>query len=759
MRNLLFGAILAIIVVLIYRVIAMRKIEKTKLASDVKYLHIVAVFTMLFYALALIKVNATFALLSHALFYVCSDIMLFYFIVYINDFTQKLGEHKMLRLAVKFAIAVDVVLHIANVFNQRLYSMKLYVDETGCEYYCLDNHKYPFLYHSVLVVFLVAFAILLLILSIMKAARVYVKQYWIILQCFLVGVLFNILYGVSDIDYDYSILVYGLLAVAIYYLTFQYVPKGLVEKTLAMVVQNMKDGVMCFTIYGRCIYANAYAKQAFHSEDNYRGLEQYYRTWVAGRRLEEISNANWQGETEIGGETRIFMTRFRQIMDEQERCIGSYFVMHDETEHMRQLEEERYQNSHDALTGLYNREYFYEKAAGQIKENPNVRYVIYCADVQNFKIINDVFGVKKGDEVLKRIADMFLSLTTGDTICSRLSADRFALCIREEKINHERYLEAVDKVCNIGEANSYRAQIYAGICPVKNVNTPISTYCDRAFLAIESIKGDYHQTIAYYDDALRKQILAGQHMVNDFRSAIVKQEFQIFLQPLVNVSGKMLGAEALVRWFRPVHGMTLPEDFVEVFERSGLISAMDQYVWELACKQLQIWKENGYTGYYISVNISPKDFYFMDIYRTLTTLVECYEISPHNLCLEITETSIMKDASKNLQTIDELRNYGFRVIMDDFGSGYSSLNMLQDMNLDAIKIDMEFLRKNDDPERSKTILEMILELSKELGIEVVTEGIEREDQLDYMQKLGCQLFQGYYFAKPMPVDQFERKYF
>ncbi|MGN0391044.1 MAG: putative bifunctional diguanylate cyclase/phosphodiesterase, partial [Wujia sp.] len=384
---------------------------------------------------------------------------------------------------------------------------------------------------------------------------------------------------------------------------------------------------------------------------------------------------------------------------------------------------------------------------------------IYCADVQNFKIINDVFGVKKGDEVLKRIADMFLSLATGDTICSRLSADRFALCIREEKINHERYLEAVDKVCNIGEANSYRAQIYAGICPVKNVNTPISTYCDRAFLAIESIKGDYHQTIAYYDDTLRKQILAGQHMVNDFRSAIVKQEFQIFLQPLVNVSGKMLGAEALVRWFRPVHGMTLPEDFVEVFERSGLVSAMDQYVWELACKQLQIWKENGYTGYYISVNISPKDFYFMDIYRTLTTLVECYEISPHNLCLEITETSIMKDASKNLQTIDELRNYGFRVIMDDFGSGYSSLNMLQDMNLDAIKIDMEFLRKNDDPERSKTILEMILELSKELGIEVVTEGIEREDQLDYMQKLGCQLFQGYYFAKPMPVDQFERKYF
>ena len=179
---------------------------------------------------------------------------------------------------------------------------------------------------------------------------------------------------------------------------------------------------------------------------------------------------------------------------------------------------------------------------------------------------------------------------------------------------------------------------------------------------------------------------------------------------------------------------------------------MDQYVWELACKELQRWKAMGKEQYYISVNVSPKDFYFLDIYTTLTTLVECYEIDPDKLRLEITETSVMKDANKHLALIDDLRTYGFRVVMDDFGRGYSSLNMLQDMNLDAIKIDMEFLRRNEDPERSRMILEMVLNLAKELDIHVVTE-------LQYMQELGCTLFQGYYFAKPMPVNQFEKTYF
>lgn len=759
MKNLLLGVLVAVIVALLYRVLAMRKIEKTSLSVKVRNQHIFAAITTLFYALTLIKLNKEFFVCMYSFYCISSFITLFCFTMYIIEYTKRLHNTTIFRIVTYGAVILDIVLIMMNMLKLNYDSVALHTDQWGKQYYCLENMQYPLYYHIILMVAFNIFVVWILVWSIMKAARVYVTQYWMLLMFALIGTILNGLHDYFNLDYDYSVLINGLFAIAIYYLTFQYVPKGLVEKTLAMVVANMNDGVMCFSTFGRCVYANSYAKKAFHSDNNNRGLEKYYRTWLADRKLEDMSNENWRGETEIDGEKRLFHARFRLMYDEQQRVIGSFFVIHDETEQIRQLEEERYQNSHDALTGLYNRAYFYEKAAELVKQNPNVPYVIYCADVKNFKIINDIFGVKKGDEVLKGIADMFTSLATGDTICARLNADRFALCIREEKINHERYLEAVEKVCNIGDDNSYRAQIYAGICPVKNVNTSISTYCDRALFAIESIKGEYHQTIAYYDDELRKQILTEQHMVNDFRNAILKQEFKIFLQPLVNKMGKMIGAEALVRWFRTVHGMTLPEDFISVFERSGLISSMDQYIWEQACKQLQKWKEQGKQQYYISVNISPRDFYFLDIYGTLTTLVECYEVSPHNLCLEITETSVMKDAAKNLQIIDKLREYGFRVVMDDFGSGYSSLNMLQDMNLDAIKIDMDFLRKNQDVERSKTILEMVINLSNELGIEVVTEGIEKKDQLEFMQKLGCQLFQGYYFAKPMPVDQFEKEYF
>ncbi|MDE5589599.1 MAG: EAL domain-containing protein, partial [Acetatifactor sp.] len=163
--------------------------------------------------------------------------------------------------------------------------------------------------------------------------------------------------------------------------------------------------------------------------------------------------------------------------------------------------------------------------------------------------------------------------------------------------------------------------------------------------------------------------------------------------------------------------------------------------------------------YHISVNISPKDFYFADIYKVFTGLVEKYEISPRNLRLEITESAIMSDFEKQLVLIQRLQEYGFLVEMDDFGSGYSSLNMLKDMPVNTLKVDMGFLRQTDHQERSRTILKMIISLSKQLGMEVITEGVETKEQVDFLTDIGCDVFQGYYFAKPMPVSEFEKKYF
>ncbi|MCH5333846.1 MAG: EAL domain-containing protein, partial [Agathobacter sp.] len=194
-------------------------------------------------------------------------------------------------------------------------------------------------------------------------------------------------------------------------------------------------------------------------------------------------------------------------------------------------------------------------------------------------------------------------------------------------------------------------------------------------------------------------------------------------------------------------------------ERTGLICRLDMYIWELACQKLCEWRDRGLSQFYISVNISTKDFYFTDIYKTFTNLADKYNINPRSLHLEITESAIINDLKKQLVLIQRLQEFGFVVEMDDFGSGYSSLNMLKDIPVNTLKIDMEFLRDTVHRDRSRKILKMIISLSKQLGMKVITEGVETAEQVDFLTEFGCDIFQGYYFAKPMPVDEFEKKYF
>ena len=202
----------------------------------------------------------------------------------------------------------------------------------------------------------------------------------------------------------------------------------------------------------------------------------------------------------------------------------------------------------------------------------------------------------------------------------------------------------------------------------------------------------------------------------------------------------------------------MPGEFIPVFEKNGMIVKLDQYMWEAACKQLRKWKDEGKKDMYISVNISPKDFYFMDVKQVLTDLVKKYNIEPQKLKLEITETAIMTNIDNPVEILDGLRKEGFIIEMDDFGSGYSSLNMLKDIYVDILKIDMAFLRKSNDEERGRKILKTMIQLAKDLEMPTITEGVETLEQVEFLKAMGCKMFQGYYFAKPMDVATFEEKY-
>jgi len=283
--------------------------------------------------------------------------------------------------------------------------------------------------------------------------------------------------------------------------------------------------------------------------------------------------------------------------------------------------------------------------------------------------------------------------------------------------------------------------------------------CDKADMAIQKNTGNYAKNIFFYDTVLMKERIEAQAIYNDFLKALEKKEFGFYIQPQFDTrTNSVNGGEALVRWNHPVNGVMSPNLFVPVLEKTDYISDLDYCIWEKVAKTLRDWKDKGFENYYLSVNISAKDFYYIDVYEVLTGLVKKYEINPKNMNLEVTETILMSNVAMHQNILSRLRDFGFTIEMDDFGSGYSSLSTLRNLSMDVLKIDMEFLRSTENYGQSLKIINGIIDMAKSLDMTVITEGVEVENQANALKEMGCDIFQGYYFSRPIPVDVFEKKY-
>ncbi|HAQ51313.1 MAG TPA: diguanylate cyclase, partial [Lachnospiraceae bacterium] len=327
----------------------------------------------------------------------------------------------------------------------------------------------------------------------------------------------------------------------------------------------------------------------------------------------------------------------------------------------------------------------------------------------------------------------------------------------KSKYKRENFVSAPKSVAYIDADIYYPLAIYVGVYDIIDRTMPISVMYDRATMAMNSIKGDYRQRVANYTDELRKKAMIDQNMISKFDVALQNGDIKMFLQPQVNDKGEVVGAEALARWVDPEKGIIPPIDFIPLIEKNGMIGKLDVYMWRLACSRLAMWKKMG-VDMNISVNISPKDFYYMDLNKIFRNYIKIYDITPNKLHLEITETAVITNVAKQVLLINNLKELGYVVEMDDFGSGYSSLNMLKDIPVDVVKIDMAFLQKSDNVSKAKKILSAIIALCKELDMKTVVEGVEDSNQLAFLLDEGADLFQGYFYSKPIPVEEFEEKY-
>ncbi|MCR5347819.1 MAG: GGDEF and EAL domain-containing protein [Fretibacterium sp.] len=402
----------------------------------------------------------------------------------------------------------------------------------------------------------------------------------------------------------------------------------------------------------------------------------------------------------------------------------------------------------DSLTGLLNMHGFRLKAPDVIKKYIEGKTDVYCIyfNIRNFHTYNETYGFAGGDRVLKSIARI-LQDTFPDDVISRLSDDHFAVITAQEGLKEKIGRMSV-RVNNIRRGAVVEAK--AGVYHIKNPMMDVSEICDCARLACDSIKREYGTAVQFYDGKLGEKIHLREYILKQFQSALEKGHLRVFYQPIVDVKmNQVVSMEALTRWEDPNYGLLSPAQFIDVLEEHHQIHQLDTFVIQEACRELRRRTDGGLPAVPISLNLSRLDFELTNIVDVIENTVTRYDINRDMLRFEVTESLIAADPNALRQETDQLRQHGFKVWMDAFGSGYSSLKMLKDFSLDGLKIDMDMIHSYDN-ERSNAIIATVVALAKRLGIPALSKGVETPEQLKFLKEAGCDLAQGYLFARPEP---------
>ncbi len=393
-----------------------------------------------------------------------------------------------------------------------------------------------------------------------------------------------------------------------------------------------------------------------------------------------------------------------------------------------------------------------------IDGHPNESYLLVYGDIDRFKVYNDLFGAPAGDRLLADIGTMIRDLMPAGAAAARLRADHFVCCCSRSSFDPDRMLAALD-----AWFASYREDftffVRLGIFPIDDPSLDVNLMCDRALLALRSAKSGYvGSKYVFYDEKLRSSVLKEQELAGEMIAALEGGQFVPYFQPQYRyATGRMIGAEVLARWNHPAKGLLGPTEFIPVFERNGLIATFDYYMWEQACRCLRMWIDGrGIEGApRLSVNLSRADIYRSDLCTYLEGLVERYDVPAELLHLEITESAYMEAPEQLIGAVTKLRAAGFVVEMDDFGSGYSSLNTLKDVPVDVLKLDMGFLGASASS-RGGLILASVVRMARWLDLPLIAEGVETKQQAAYLASVGCDYMQGYLFSKPVDRETFEK---
>lgn len=726
------------------------------LAKSIRNLLILGLVTTALYTLAVISNTYLTISIFYSLMFIGFDWLCYWLLVFSYLFTDHSKHQHKLKLAISLLLLCDSMVQLINPFTEFSNTYRTIYDGDAL-YLSIVGHL-PYLVHLAICYAMIGIVMYLIIYCACKRPHMYRYKYELVGISLAVIIAINALFVFTSAYIDLSILTFGLLACFFCYLTFRYKPKGFFSRVKSHFFEVTDAAVVIFDNEEKFSVCNQKARELFFSDGNKENgepflIQQFLVKWKLNNMISLDQDYYCEGRICLHNENRYFNIDYKKLFDDKRRYLGSYLIFHETTE-------KKHLENYNRLTGIYNRNYFCKEVDRRLKENGGEGFAMIAFDIQNFKGINEAVGTTLADEVLKCIANILFEHRPMDSVFGHSSIDRFMIFVRESDLRLDELENEFLKRCH--EAGLYFGnRLYFGIYRVKKTDTSATKMYDYAMLALKNAKVSKLETRKYYTPAMSQDMLDQQYILNDMNQALEEGLFEMFLQPQVDsVTEKVIGAEALVRWNHPQKGYISPAVFIPVFESNGFVSRMDEYVWEQACKCLQRWKQKcgEWPERSISVNISRIDLFYLNVCDIFEKLVETYEIPKNLLKLEITESAYIQDEGIITTVIQRLQNLGFIIEMDDFGSGYSSLNSLMNAPVDILKLDMRFLLGNDPRNRSKTIIKSIVEMASKIGLKVVAEGVETEEQALFMKSVGCDYIQGYYYAKPMDVASFERTY-
>lgn len=730
-------------------------VRKSAASKIIIKLEVTTLLAILFCSSFYLVKNHTVAYIFWCIYLILLDIDSFYILQYVmimTDSVNKKTSAKILQIIYSVFVFFDAVMIVTSLDTGIAFSIvPVTIDDTFTTWIVSFNAMF---YVHLLFCYLISLATCVIIVrKIIQGAKTerpnYIKLFIIFFIILLTNGIFII---ISDqIIYDFSSIIYGFLLIYVYNFTFYSIPNYLQKNLILINSENLTDAIICFDEKGKFVYANKIAR-SFFSNTNHE--QKWAEKFLNGendyfRRTEKV---------ELNGELRSFKVEFRRLRDSKNRISGSYIKLNDCTNEIVSMEKEAYRASHDELTGLYNRDFFFREMTRILKNEPDVPRYLVCTDIKDFKLVNELFGSDFGDRLLVRQAEMLKLANYPGVIWGRIFGDRYAMLIKKSDFNPELAVKNTDKITEMEKEINFKLTVYIGIYEITDSTENVHTMYDKANLAIKNIQPGLNQKLFFYDTNLMNSLLMEKTIVNEFDDALSLKQFEMYLQPQIEVkTGLCAGAEALVRWNHPEKGCVPPSQFIKALEKSDQIYKLDFYVWNLAAQKLAEWKKAGIDKY-ISVNISVKDFYYGNLFEHFKQLVEKYDISPEKLNLEITESVVIDDNSIHINTLKQLQEYGFKIEMDDFGSGYSSLSVLKNIEIDVLKIDMGFLDVSKDENRANQIVASVVKMAKALKMKIISEGVETSAQAEVLEKMGVDIFQGYLYSKPIPVQDFEKKY-